>query len=266
MFVERFSLVAPGLAVVLSGVSFADDWRGLPISVRLATHVLASSVFAAYLVDGAAPWWWMVAAVLATTVMSNFFNFIDGANGLAGGMAVVGFGCYGIAALPAAPGLAALCFGIAAAAAGFLCFNVSGRVFMGDGGSVPLGFLAAALGIEGSVRGLWPVWFAPLAFAPLVADAMITLLRRIARGERFWKAHREHYYQRLVRSGWSHGQVATLEFALMAACGGSALIARAGNGRVSSASVAATGVLLLVAGVAVDRRWRRHEAEQETAL
>lgn len=227
---DRVPLAAVGLAIILCGVSLADDRNGLPIALRLATHLLAAGVFAAYLSKDAAPWWWMLSSMLAMAAMTNFFNFMDGANGLAGGMAVVGFASYGFAAVGGAAGMAAVSFGIAAAAAGFLIFNLPGRIFMGDGGSVPLGFLAAALGMEGWMRGLWPFWFPVMVFAPFIADAIATLSMRIVRRERFWEAHREHHYQRLVRAGWTHSRLACAAYALMAACAGLALGARAADG------------------------------------
>ena len=94
---------------------------------------------------------------------------------------------------------------------------------MGDAGSIPLGFLSAALGILGWRAGHWPLWFPLLVFSPFVVDASLTLARRVLRGERFWQAHRSHYYQRLVQLGWGHRNTALAEYALMAACGGLAL-------------------------------------------
>ena len=259
---ERAPLAAIGLAVVLCGVSLADDRNGLPIAMRLATHLLAAGVFAAFLSKDAAPWWWMLSAMLAITAMTNFFNFMDGANGLAGGMAVVGFASYGFAAYGDAPGLAAVCLAIAAAAAGFLIFNLQGKIFMGDGGSVPLGFLAAALGMEGWMRSLWAPWFPVMVFAPFVADAIATLAMRIARRERFWEPHREHHYQRLVRSGWTHARLACAAYALMAVCAGLAFGARAAGGGARTLAFLAMAALLASAGVLVDRRWRRYTATQ----
>jgi UDP-N-acetylmuramyl pentapeptide phosphotransferase/UDP-N-acetylglucosamine-1-phosphate transferase len=91
------------------------------------------------------------------------------------------------------------------AAAVFLKANFHpARIFLGDVGSVPLGFLAGALGALGVYRDLVPVWFPFVVFAPFFVDATVTLLRRMLRGERFWQAHREHYYQRLVQMGWGH--------------------------------------------------------------
>ena len=262
LFTDRLPLPALALALVLAGVSLADDRSGLPIRARLGAHLLAGGVFAAYLTDNNAPWWWMAAAVLAMTAMTNFFNFMDGANGLAGGMAMIGFSFYSIAGMANAPGLAVFCAVVAAAAAGFLCFNLSGRIFMGDGGSVPIGFLAAAIGIEGWTRGIWPLWFGPLVFAPFVVDATVTLMRRAVRGERFWLAHREHYYQRIVRSGWSHRRLAGAEYLLMLACGTAALAARAGDAQVRTAAFATIAGLFLGAMVLIDRRWRRYLAAQ----
>jgi UDP-N-acetylmuramyl pentapeptide phosphotransferase/UDP-N-acetylglucosamine-1-phosphate transferase len=143
-------------------------------------------------------------------------------------------------------------------------FNLRGRIFMGDGGSVPLGFLAASLGLEGWRRGLWPVWFCPLVFAPFLVDATVTLMRRAMRGEKFWLAHREHYYQRLVRSGWTHLRLACAESALMLACGGAALAARAGDTHARIAAFATIAAIFLGAMLMIDQRWRRHLATQST--
>ena len=89
-------------------------------------------------------------------------------------------------------------------APGFLVFNFPpARVFLGDAGSVPLGFLAGALGAQGALSGAWPMWFPVLVFSPFIVDATVTIARRVARGERIWIAHRDHYYQRLVLSGWT---------------------------------------------------------------
>jgi hypothetical protein len=97
----------------------------------------------------------------------------------------------------------------------FLLLNFSpARVFMGDAGSVPLGFLAGGIGIAGWRTVSWPAWFPLLVFSPFVVDASVTLARRMfMRRERFWHPHREHYYQRLVRMGWSHRRLALTEYA-----------------------------------------------------
>jgi UDP-N-acetylmuramyl pentapeptide phosphotransferase/UDP-N-acetylglucosamine-1-phosphate transferase len=107
--------------------------------------------------------------------------------------------------------LATICFATAGAIAGFLIFNVpGGRIFLGDAGSVPLGFLGAAISLIGIQRDIWPPSLPLLLFMPLYTDALLTLARRLLRGERIWEAHREHAYQRLVQSGWPHHRVAAV--------------------------------------------------------
>ena len=86
---------------------------------------------------------------------------------------------------------------------------------MGDAGSIPLGFLAGAIGLYGWQRALWPLWFPALVFSPFILDATITLLKRALRREKLWQAHREHYYQRLVQMGWGHKKTAIAEYMLM---------------------------------------------------
>ena len=90
-----------------------------------------------------------------------------------------------------------------------------------------LGLLAAALSLWGVRLHVFPVWFPLLAFSPFIVDATVTLVRRGLRGARVWQAHREHYYQRLVRAGWGHRNTVLAEYVLMAAAGGSGLWALA---------------------------------------
>src|SRR5437763_457923 len=102
--------------------------------------------------------------------------------------------------------LGALAAAIVAAAGGFLVWNwAPARIFLGDVGSVPLGYLLGFLLLDQAARGHWRLaLILPLYF---LADATITLLRRLARGERIWEAHREHFYQRAVQSGLGHAAV-----------------------------------------------------------
>jgi phospho-N-acetylmuramoyl-pentapeptide-transferase len=213
-------------ALALAVVSAIDDLRSLPVGVRLAAH-LAAAAFAVVELGPAGAI--SVVVVLAIGWMTNLFNFMDGADGLAGGMAMIGFSAYAIAAHAAGqPTLAVACVAIAAGAAGFLAHNFPpARVFLGDAGSIPLGFLAGALGFAGYARGAWPAWFPVLVFSPFVADATITLVRRVLRGERPWRAHRDHYYQRLVLAGWSARRLAFAWYALMIAADAAALAGRA---------------------------------------
>lgn len=251
--------VTLGAALALGAVSFIDDLRHLPTLARLAAHLAAAAAVLVYELGYAEP-------VLFTTFLlaivwyTNLYNFMDGSDGLAGGMAVIGFGAYAIAAqLSGAVPFAALCAGLAAAAAGFLVFNFPpARLFMGDAGSVPLGFLAGALGVVGWSRGYWPIWFPLLVFAPFVCDATLTLLRRLLRRERVWQAHRDHYYQRLVRMGFGHRGTALIEYAVMGGCAAIALLARRESATAQAGAVALAAAVLIAIAFWVDLRWARH--------
>ncbi|MDO8412824.1 MAG: glycosyltransferase family 4 protein [Gallionellaceae bacterium] len=212
--------------LLLFAISILDDIRGLPVQQRLLAHIVA----AIFLIigSGAVAHSIMLGLLLVACVvwMTNLYNFMDGSDGLAGGMTFFGFTMYGVGSLMHGDEIQAMLnFSIGAAALGFLYYNFyPAKVFMGDAGSIPLGFLAAAMGLWGWQQGHWPAWFPLLVFSPFVMDATITLLKRTLRGEKIWHAHREHYYQRLVQLGWGHRNTALLEFSLMFAAGASALV------------------------------------------
>ncbi|MDH5212110.1 MAG: glycosyl transferase, partial [Betaproteobacteria bacterium] len=226
--------------------------------VRLALHLGAAAAVLAVDLEVSAPLLFVVFA-LALAWTANLYNFMDGADGLAGGMAVFGFGAYALAAhLFGAQTLAALCASLAAAAGAFLVFNWHpARLFMGDVGSVPLGFLAGALGLQGWAIGAWPLWFPLLVFAPFMCDATLTLIKRLLRRERVWQAHREHYYQRLVRMGFGHRGAAFVEYAAMAACASLALLVMRETAVVQGIALAFAAVALAGVAVWIDARWAR---------
>lgn len=254
---------AAAAAFALALVSLRDDWRPLPALVRLAAHLLAALAILIALaealprasVPAAAAW---LASLLAIAWMTNLFNFMDGADGLAGGMAMIGYGCLGWAALDGGSVmLAASCLAVSAASGAFLLFNFPpARVFLGDAGSIPLGFLAAALGAVGTARGVWPLWFPVLVFSPFIVDASVTLLARALRGEPLLQAHRSHHYQRLVLAGWSHRRLAVVAWVLMLAVAGSAMWAHNGGGKGAVAIILAWCVIYGTLGVLMCRRAR----------
>jgi UDP-N-acetylmuramyl pentapeptide phosphotransferase/UDP-N-acetylglucosamine-1-phosphate transferase len=109
---------------------------------------------------------------------------------------------------------------VSMSAVGFLVYNFPpARIFMGDVGSIPLGFTGGTLMLLGLRDGLFDLWVPMLIFSPFILDATVTVLRRAWRGERIWEAHREHFYQRLVLNGWSHRQAVLSEYGVMLCCG-----------------------------------------------
>jgi UDP-N-acetylmuramyl pentapeptide phosphotransferase/UDP-N-acetylglucosamine-1-phosphate transferase len=201
----------------LAVLSWRDDRGGLPVPVRLGAHALAVAVGLAALphalvFQGILP---MALDRLAAAILWLWFvelyNFMDGIDGIAGvETASLGIGLALVLGLAGAhDGTAALALVAAAAALGFLLWNWHpAQIFLGDVGSVPLGFLFGWLLLVAAARGLW----APALILPLyyLADATITLARRIVRRAPFWEAHREHFYQRAVPRDGNHAGVVRL--------------------------------------------------------
>ena len=241
----------------LCGLSLIDDVRSLPVSLRLIAHVAAAAATVAAL-DPSLPLLLWMAAILAIAWMINLYNFMDGSDGLAGGMAALGFFFYGIGAWIAGDGtFAAASWVVSAAAAGFLVFNFHpARIFMGDSGSVPVGFIAAAFGMQGWAEHDWPWWFPLMVFSPFIVDASVTLVRRLWQRQRVWQAHREHYYQRLVQLGWGHTRTALAEYALMALCGAAGVYALGADGDAQTIILGTVAMLYMLAMLAVDAAWR----------
>jgi UDP-N-acetylmuramyl pentapeptide phosphotransferase/UDP-N-acetylglucosamine-1-phosphate transferase len=157
-----------------------------------------------------------------------------------------------------APDLALAAGVTGAASLAFLAFNAPpAKVFLGDAGAIPLGFLAGTLGALGVARGAWPAWFPVLVFSPFIVDATLTLVRRLAAGEKVWIAHRTHYYQRLVTGGWSHRRLAFAAWSAMLLAGASALVALEGTVMLHRAIIALWVVAYVVALAVIDRRHPR---------
>lgn len=214
-------MLQDGLLIVLGGgwalavLSWIDDLRSLPASLRLAIQAVIVAAAAHWLTaqglvfQGLLPAWadTVVTAFLWLWFV-NLFNFMDGIDGISGVEAIsigIGLACLGIV-LPAAPAGIWLAATLAAATLGFLVYNwPPARIFLGDVGSVPLGFLLGFLLLMLAARGHW----APALILPAyyLADASITITRRLLRGEKIWRAHSEHFYQHAVRGGRSHAQV-----------------------------------------------------------
>lgn len=228
-----------GAALVLVGaVSFLDDLGDLSPRLRLGAHLLAALILVLaglrwepivlpglVLMPGALPGG--VLTLLYLAWMINLYNFMDGMDGLAAGMALFGFAALAVLGwMGDEPSFALVNACIAAASAGFLSGNLPpARIFLGDVGSSSLGLLAAACALWGQSLGLFPLWVALLAFSPFIVDATWTLLARLVRGERVWEAHRSHHYQRLVLAGWSHRHTLTRAYPLMGAAAACAVAA-----------------------------------------
>lgn len=257
--------IAPALwlALFLACVSLLDDRIGLPVIPRLTIHVACAALGVFIGMPEMQPAL-SLPLILLLVWSTNLYNFMDGANGLVGGASLIGFGFLGWGFLATGhSGDASISWIIAMSALGFLLFNIDpAKIFLGDAGSVPLGFMAGFLGILGWARNDWPAWFPLLVFSPLLVDATLTLLRRVSLGEQFWKPHCEHAYQRLVRCGWSHRHVALAYHGWMIASGGTGIWLLLMANQLPAHSTASIATLALVTPVwaffRISQKWERY--------
>jgi UDP-N-acetylmuramyl pentapeptide phosphotransferase/UDP-N-acetylglucosamine-1-phosphate transferase len=254
--------------LLIVAISLWDDARSVPVPARLCTHAACALWSAAWLMrasvgglPGVAPGagYLIAVAVIALGIAwsMNLYNFMDGSDGLAGATTLIGFAAMSVAASDD-PALRIACAALAAASVPFLLVNrPPARMFMGDVGAVPAGYLAAMFGIGGALRGDWPAWFAALVFLPFLADATATLVRRLLRGERIWEAHRGHYYQRLHQLGAGHAGTLALYCLVTAACAITAVLVRARAPQLGAVAVIAWVAVLAILFAAIDYHWRR---------
>jgi UDP-N-acetylmuramyl pentapeptide phosphotransferase/UDP-N-acetylglucosamine-1-phosphate transferase len=211
-------IVLAGAALLIAIISLLDDVKPLPARVRFATHFFAAllvlGILGAKTISHFTP---TLLQVLLGPVLffwivgyTNAFNFMDGINGIAAGQALItGLGTaliIGCATDNRGFPLLLCSLTLSGATLGFLPHNFPrARMFMGDVGSAPLGFLLAALAVATAKEFGWylliPLF---LLHVNYIGDTSITLVRRFMRGEKVYQAHKEHFYQRLVRSGKSH--------------------------------------------------------------
>nr|WP_295885396.1 glycosyltransferase family 4 protein [uncultured Devosia sp.] len=222
---EPSFLIVAALCAILAGVGLADDLLELSPALRFPVQgmVIAALVgWALPLPDLVLPFGlaingWLLPALIWLCALwwLNLFNFMDGIDGIAASQAIVIL-LGGLAiSLSADPGFLATPFGVlalitAAATGGFLVMNWSpARIFMGDAGSNALALLIFAFCLGTVQRGLigYPSWL--ILMSVFTTDATVALVRRTARGERPWRAHRRHAYQQLARR-WGHRRVSVV--------------------------------------------------------
>ena len=205
-------MLAFGIGLLLvAGIGWVDDHRPLSPWLRLGVHLVASGVFGLAVLDLFQSPLLGLAAFVATLVLTNVWNFMDGINGLAASQALIA--AVGLGWMAGGSwGLLALA--LAAACAGFLPFNFPrARIFMGDVGSGAIGYALGALCIVAAARLHERALLALLPVSVFMVDAGLTLLRRLLRGERWWTPHTQHVYQAWARKT-GHGRV-TLAYAVI---------------------------------------------------
>ena len=205
-FLPVLPILLASIPVLLVG-AYDDLRHASPKSKVLAQLAGAALLLFAHSLHGPVPLseWLLLPVWLVIT--TNSFNLIDGLDGLAAGSAVI-IGL-GLAVINLAVGnfaVAAIAMIVAAACLGFLPFNfVIRRIFLGDSGSLSIGFILAAIAFETPRVSTIP-WTAMLLFGFPLTDTTLTIVRRALKGRALFRPDREHLHHKLRHAGFSSGR------------------------------------------------------------
>lgn len=218
------SLAALGLGVGLLGlcddiydVDFIIKFIAVIFLASASVYIIGPPRMVPLIAGGIAMPYWLgfAGAVLWVFVVTNGVNFMDGANGLmAGSMAISFVALSMVSVLVGASATALLSLIMAAALIGFLPYNSGNRakIFSGDVGSLPVGFLFATASLllisEAPSFGL--LYVGPLLFLPFLTDILLTMFLRVSRRDNLFAPHSSHLYQRLIRRRTSHMSISVL--------------------------------------------------------
>lgn len=209
-----------GTLIVLLGI--LDDKYNLPAKVKLVGQILAACTLIIF--DLKIEWvtnpfiggmsslgkWSIPVTIFWTVGITNTLNFIDGLDGLAAGIAAIASFTLMLVNLSVGQSTAVLMTAILAGAAiGFLPYNFSpAKIFMGDTGSMFLGFMLAAIAIEGAVKSATAIaLIVPiLALGLPIFDTAFAIMRRFLKGKPIMEADRGHFHHRLIAKGLSQKQ------------------------------------------------------------
>lgn len=216
---SKFAAAAGVGGLLIAAVGFLDDRHNLPARWRFLVHLVAAGL-ALWWLDGfpslplfdlelSFGWFGIPLGMLCIVWLLNLYNFMDGIDGIAGvEAATVAAGAGLLLWLHGDAAMAGVMLLLAAAVLGFLAWNwPPARIFMGDVGSAYLGFVLGVMALATSADGLLNLWVWLILLAVFIADATLTLLRRLLRGERWYEAHRTHAYQHASRRFGSHRKV-----------------------------------------------------------
>lgn len=212
-------------------LGFVEDIKGLPVLVRAGSQLLIGLAVAGFLAsEGAFEWLWLPLLGLGFAANVNFTNFMDGINGisslhgLVAGIAYAIIGAVNDNTEVTVAGLLTAVIFIA-----FLPWNLSKRrMFLGDVGSYLLGGLLAGIAIVLLAYGV-PLFVAVAPLTVYWADTVTVILRRVAKREPVFEAHRTHVYQRLTPMGLSHLKVACIVATFTATCGAVGILGSASD-------------------------------------
>jgi UDP-N-acetylmuramyl pentapeptide phosphotransferase/UDP-N-acetylglucosamine-1-phosphate transferase len=225
-YISHYNLHVIIAFILVILISFFDDLYGLPAISRILVHFTSAGTL--YL-SGLYPDLGLLGSVIifvAIVWAINLYNFMDGMDGFASGMTLIGFTFLGMAGYFSGEELyMMICFIIAAASLGFLVFNFPlASIFMGDTGAATLGLAVVVMSLWGVKLGIFEYLVPIIIFSIFIVDSTITLIKRLLRGDKVWEAHREHYYQRFAIKYANQRNVLFVTYFIMLITGSSGLL------------------------------------------
>ncbi|MCX7553509.1 hypothetical protein OS175_06430 [Marinicella sp. S1101] len=215
------------LVLILSLLGFWDDRRDLSFKLRLVVQLLVAVGLLFYLGFNNQIWL-LLFLMVALLWWLNLFNFMDGANGLAGLHALITVGFYGWLLLEKFSQVTVFHYLFLATLLVllvYLFFNlILRKLFMGDSGSLPMALVVAVMALYSYIYGLLSLSQIAVIHAVFIVDATMTLLQRMVNSENLTQAHATHLYQRLIKQHWSHPSVALIYASVTLACCGLAWV------------------------------------------
>ncbi|MGB9073530.1 MAG: MraY family glycosyltransferase [Terriglobales bacterium] len=218
-------------ACLIFGLGIYDDLRGAGPYLKFAVQALAAAwlflggmrILDLPLLFGAHRFPWFVGlplTVLWVMAITNAFNLIDGLDGLAAGSALFSTLVVFVVSLVNQSWLGSLMsVALAGSIVGFLRFNFNpATIFLGDSGSLFIGFLLSALALAGAEKAptLVAVAIPVVSFGLPILETMLSILRRLISGRPIFTADREHIHHKLLQRGMSHRQVVIVLYAVSA--------------------------------------------------
>jgi UDP-GlcNAc:undecaprenyl-phosphate GlcNAc-1-phosphate transferase len=218
-------------ACLIFGLGIYDDLRGAGPYLKFAVQAIAATMLFAGgmrvldlpLIFGSQALPWFVGlplTVLWVVAVTNAFNLIDGLDGLAAGSALFSTMVFFVVSLVGHSWMGSLIsVTLAGAILGFLRFNFNpATIFLGDSGSLFIGFMLSALALAGAQKA--PTFVAVaipvVSFGLPILETLLSILRRLISGRPIFTADREHIHHRLLRMGFSHRQVVIVLYAVSA--------------------------------------------------
>lgn len=226
---QRYMWGFVGSAMIIAAISLLDDMFNKSAQFKLITHFVAIAIIllsgividhlalpgVGYLSLGS---WGYVISFVWILGLTNAVNFMDGIDGLVAGCTVIASLFFMVISFYQGSSFVYVtCYTILAGALGFLFLNFyPAKIFLGDVGSAFIGFTMATLAIIAARYDASHTSFLvmPLLMFNIIYDTIFTLIRRAMKGENLLEAHRDHLYQLLVRSGFTHREVALIHYCM----------------------------------------------------